>query len=279
MAFYARGFFRDRNPCLQFSKRMALPDRAVYATQPRPLRNQIEQLLRATERPNVDGDIIAVIVPDDNLLKGGSIAASVYKTLDGQSFDTVIIVAPSHTGDFGRIHICSVDEYHTALGHLRVNDQIRNELCDEDDDIYLDNEGHFHTDGVDVQLPFLQTVLKGDFDVVPIVMGDESPDFCRELGHAIGEVMYSRRALVVAAADILEGASADIEKFRELLAAGDVSRLMALLNGGQVKMEGRGPVLVALIAALHRKASSIRIVDLQNPEDGRTGYIGAVLTR
>lgn len=258
---------------------MAFSDRAVYATQPRPLRNQIEQLLRSTTKSPIDGDVVAVIVPDDNLLIGGGIAADVYKVLEGRSYDTVIVVAPSHTGDFGRIHVCSVDDYHTALGNLRVNDQIRNELCDEDDDIFLDNEGHFHTEGVDVQLPFLQTVLKGEFDIVPVVMGDESPDFCRELGHAVGEVMYSRRALVVATADILEGDAAEIEQFQALLATSDVSRLMALLNSGKVRMEGRGPVLVALIAALHRKADKVHILDVKNPENGRSGYVGAVIAR
>ena len=258
---------------------MGVPDRAVYATQPRPLRNQIEKLLRASSASGIQGEIVAVVVPDDNLLTGGGIAADVYKVLEGRSYDTVIVVAPSHTGDFGRIHVCSVDDYHTALGNLRVNDQIRNELCDEDDDIFLDNEGHFHTEGVDVQLPFLQTVLKGEFDVVPVVMGNESPDFCRELGQAIGEVMYSRRALVVATADILEGVPEDIHTFRDLLATADVSRLMALLNSGRVRMEGKGPLLVALIAALHRKANQVHILDIQNPEDGRSGYLGVVVTK
>lgn len=258
---------------------MAIPDRAVYATQPRPLRTQIEKLLRASSPATVEGEVVAVVVPDDNLLTGGDIAADVYKVLEGRSYDTVIVVAPSHTGDFGRIHICSVDDYHTALGNLRVNDQIRNELCDEDDDIFLDNEGHFHTEGVDVQLPFLQMVLKGEFDVVPVVMGEESPDFCRELGLAIGEVMYSRRALVISTADILDGAQEDIETFRMLLESADVSRLMSLLNSGKVKMEGKGPLLVALIAAQHRKAERVRILRLKSPEDGRSGYLGAVMTR
>lgn len=258
---------------------MLSSDRAVYATQPRPLRNQIEKLLRATSRSLIPGEVVAVIVPDANLLTGGSIAADVYKVLEGRSYDTVILVAPSHTGDFGRIHVCNVDDYHTALGNLRVNDQIRNELCDEDDDIFLDNEGHFHTEGIDVQLPFLQTVLKGEFDVVPVVMGDESPDFCRELGAAIGEVMYSRRALVVATADILAGESQDIDTFRELLGSGDVSRLMALLNSAKVQVEGKGPLLVALIAALHRKASNVHVLDVKSPESGRSGYVGAVIAR
>ncbi len=258
---------------------MVTANRAIYATQPRPLREQIDRLLRAAPEESIPGDIVAAVVPDTNLLEGGRTAAAIYKLLMGRNYDTVIIVAPSHTGSFGRIHICNVDQYRTALGDLRVNDQIRNELCDEDDDIFLDNQGHFHTEGIDVQLPYLQTVLTSSFAVVPIVMGEESPDFCRELGHAIGEIMYSRRALLIATANILEGQEADVEQFRAHLEEGDVSRLMALLNSGRVRVEGKGPIIVSLIAALYRQADRVRVLNLESPRDGEIGYIGAIMAR
>lgn len=258
---------------------MVTANRAIYATQPRPLREQIDRLLRAAPEESIPGEIVAAIVPDTNLLEGGSTAAAVYKLLIGRNYDTVIIVAPSHTGAFGRIHICSVDQYRTPLGDLRVNDQIRNELCDEDDDIFLDNQGHFHTEGIDVQLPFLQTVLTSNFAVVPIVMGDESPDFCRELGYAIGEIMYSRRALLIATSNIIHGLNDDLDLLREHLEEGDVSRLMALLNSGRVRLEGKGPLIVSLIAALHRKAERVQVLDLETPQEGETGYLGAIMVR
>lgn len=258
---------------------MPVSNREVYATQPRPLRDQITQLLKNRPADPVGGEITAVVVPDANLLDGGALAADVYKLLERQRYDTVVLVAPSHTGAFGRIHICSVDEYRTPLGDLRVNDQIRNELCDEDDDIFLDNRGHFHTEGIDVQLPFLQTVLTDPFDIVPIVMGDESPDFCRELGHAIGEIMYSRRVLVVATANILEAADDALQSLREYFERADVSRLMSLVNSGALRIEGRGPLLVALIAALQRRAEHIRVLGLQRPDNGVPGFLGAVLWR
>ena len=258
---------------------MSTSDREVYATQPRPLLEQIHHLLEVVPSGPEAGEVVAAIVPDTNLLHAGRAAAAVYKTLQGRKYDTVILVAPSHTGPFGRIHICSVDEYPTILGGLRVNDQVRNELCDEDDDIFLDNKGHFHTDGIDVQLPFLQTVLGSNFAIVPIIMGDESPDFCRELGHAIGEIMYSRRALLVASANLLESVDEGVELFREHLESGDVPRLMALLNSGRVRVEGRGPLLVALIAAQHRKADNVQILDLEAPEEEFGGYLGAIIIR
>lgn len=258
---------------------MSVPIREVYATQPVPLRDQLSELLKNRKIEPIEGEIAAVVVPDANLLKGGEVAADVYKLLEGRSYDTVLLAAPSHTGSFGRIHICSVDRYLTPLGELQVNDQIRNELCDEDDDIFLDNRGHFHTEGIDVQLPFLQTVLKDPFDIVPIVMGDESPDFCRELGHAIGEVMYSRRVLLVATANILEADEAALASFRKLFEQGDVSRLMSLINSETLRIEGRGPLLVALIAALQRRADRIRVVDLHGPVEPVPGFFGAVLWR
>lgn len=258
---------------------MSVSNREVYATQPMPLRDQLSHLLKNRPKESVEGEIAAVVVPDTNLLEAGEIAADVYKILEGRTYDTIVVVAPSHTGDFGRIHICSVDTYRTAFGELQVNDQVRNELCDEDDDIFLDNRGHFHIEGVDVQLPFLQTVLPETFDIVPIVMGDQSPDFCRELGHAIGEIMHNRRVLLVATADVLNAGKEELTRFRAYFEAGDVGRLMALVNSDAVRIEGRGPLLVALIAALHRRCNRIRILDMQIPESGDPGFFGAILWR
>lgn len=257
---------------------MAIPNRAVYPTQSSPLRKQVTDLLKAAEPVPIEGEILAVVVPDSNRLKGGSVAAEIFKTLEGRTYDLVILVAPSHAGSFGRLSICRIDTYQTPLGPLTVNDRVRNELCDEDDDIFLDDRGHYHTEGVDVQLPFLQTVLE-DFEIVPIVMGEESPEFCRELGHAIGEIMHNRRILVVASADVLEASPEALERFQEYFETGDVSRLMSLLNSETVRLEGRGAVLVALIAALHRRANRMRLLSVEAPEGEAPGALGAVIWR
>lgn len=249
-----------------------------YATQPKALRGQITKLLHDAPQPTVEGTLCALIVPDSNSLAGGPIAAEVYKTLQGHTFETVILIAPSRTGAFEKLSICSPDTYHTPLGELDINDKVRNELCDEDDDIYLDDTGHFQSHGIDVQLPFLQSIL-GDFDIVPIVMGDESPAFCRELGNAVGEIMYNRPTLVVASADVLGSTTEDLDRFREVFEGKDVSRLMTLLNSEQVEMVGRGPVVVALIAALHRRANHAKVLTTMLPSDNTPGFLGAMVWR
>lgn len=256
----------------------SVSERGTYATQPGPLRLQIDAALESASRVTVEGEILGVIVPATNRLSGAGIAAEVYSALRGSSYDTVVLVAPSHTGSFSRMNICSVDRYWSPLGEVDVNDVVRNELCDEDDDIYLDDRGHYHAEGIDVQLPFLQTVLH-DFDIVPVVMGDESPEFCRELGTAIGEVMYNRRTLVVATCSILQADADGMKRFEDAFSTRDVSTLMSLLNGGVLEVEGKGPLLVALIAAMHRRASNARVLSWQAPRHPEPGFFGAVISR
>jgi len=252
----------------------------VYATQEAPLNQQVTSLLRDSGATPVDFDVQAMIVPDTNLLSGGEVAADVYSSLPHRSeYDNVLVVSPSRDEAFKRISICDLDTYHSPLGDVAIDDRVRNELCDEDDDIFVDNRGHFQHTGMDVQLPFLQSVLDG-FSVVPLVMGHESPEFCRELGHAVGEIMFNRPTLVVASAEIVHASPKGISKFESALSAMDVDRLMVLLNReDEIVVRGKGAVLVAVIAALRRRADEVHISSITGPADDHPGFVGALIGR
>lgn len=257
---------------------MELVQSAIYATQPRPLKKQLETLLRETEQYPVEEDVLGIIVPDSNLLNGGPIAAQVFKTIAGKKYDTVIMISSSHTGPFERMTICNLDSYHTPLGDVSINEQLCHELCDEDDDIFIDDEGHFHNKGIDVQLPFLQTILD-DFDIIPIVMGEETPEFCKELGEAIGEIMFNRKTLLVASVDILASTPEELEKLTTLFESNNVNSLFPLLNREGLSLLGKGPLLVAMIAASRRHGKRFRIIKTMLPQDQSPGYFGAYICR
>ena len=258
---------------------MSLADRSVYSSQPAALAQEVDGLLRDAQPDAIEGELLALIVPDSNLRSGGPISAEAYKLLKGREVDLVIVVAPSHDGTFDRLSICKVDTYRTPLGDVQVNDAIRNELCDEDDDIFLDDQGHYHTEGVDVQLPFLQHVLGEGFTVVPIVMGGETPALCRELGTAVGEVMYGHNALVIASADLIDIEGDAMERFETALADFDTTALMHLLGSEQVKVEGMGAVIVAVLAAQHRRANRARVLHLTEPDGDNIGALACALWR
>jgi MEMO1 family protein len=252
---------------------MTLPAKEVYATQPAILKNQIEKLLRHANPEQTEGELVALIVPDSNHLALGPVSAQAYRLLEGLDVKTVLLVGPSHSGEFGRLTICSANHYHSPLGDVSVNDRLRNELCDADDDIFIDDTGHYHTEGAYVQLPFLQHLLGDDFDIVPIVMGEESPALCRELGMAVGEIMYGHRAIIVGCADLLEIEGDALERFQEALENFNTSELMHLLGSEQLRVEGMGAVITTVLAAQQRGANRARILRVVEP-DGRA--IGAL---
>jgi AmmeMemoRadiSam system protein B len=262
---------------------MTLTAGATYPHEPDALRRHIGELLRSAARPDIQGTILALVVPDSNRLSGGPAAAEAYRLLEGERIDTVILVEPNHEGTFDRLTICRADAYPSPLGGVPVNDAFRNELCDEDDDIFLDDRGHYHEEGTRVQLPFLQHVLgtaEGPgFSIVPIVMGDESPALCRELGAAVGEVMYAKRAVVVASADLLGFEEGAIDPFTEALETFDVSELMHLLASEAMRVEGMGPLLVAVIAAQYRGANRARLLRVEPPTAEGPGALACVLWR
>jgi len=258
---------------------MPHPGAYSYATQRAPLEAQISSILADSTAAPVDFRAMAAIVPNYDDLSGGSHIAQVYKSLPNKEYDTVISIAPNSGEPFKRIAVCSLDTYNSPLGDVAVDDGVRNELCDEDDDIYMDDRGHYTHSGVDVQLPFLQRVL-GEFSIVPLVMGVESPEFCRELGHAVGEIMTNKRTLVVACAEIMTATEAGLKLFKQHLTNLDVTSMMVLLNQEQeIRVMGKGPILVAMIASAHRRANVVSFSGLTAPTESQPGFAGALIGR
>lgn len=250
-----------------------------YATDPAALDARISGLLSDSRVTPVDFRVLSVIVPDSDHPEGAPFAADVFRSLPSDVHTTVISVAPNREDEFKRITICSEDHYDTPLGGVRINDAIRNELCDEDDDIYIDDRGHFQDHGLDVNLPFLQKVLS-DFDVVPLVMGSETPEFCRELGSAIGEIMANQRTLLVACVDIVEATETGLARFNEYLSTLNVASMQALVNQeSEIRVEGKGPLLVAMLAAAHRRANEVVIRGIEAPGVEGPGFAGALIGR
>ncbi len=249
---------------------------AEYATQPVFLRQQIEHLIGAATAPTIDGQVVGLVVPGANLLSAGRVAAQVYNAVAGNEYDAIILIEAGRGGRYQRLSICSINDYHTPLGRIPVSDAVRNELCDEDDDIFVDDTGHFQHEGVDVQLPFLQHIL-GQFSIVPIVMGSESRELYTELGSAIGEVMYGRRALVVACADFEAASENDMGRFVKALEAFDVHVLGGLVDSGLVRFSGQGALMAAVIAARSRQAVKGQVVAFERPTDEQPGFFGALL--
>lgn len=258
---------------------MSIASRAVYPTQPAPLRKVLDDLLETTDPPTLEGELVGLVVPDSNLLSGAKAAAGAFLAIRDADIETVVLVSPSHEGEFERLSVCTAHHYRTPLGDVRVDDALRHELCDEDDDIFLGDEGHYHTEGADVQLPFLQRLFGEDLQVLPVVMGQESPALCKELGRAAGEVLYGKKGLIVGTADVLAGGASDMEEVRGLLESLDIEGLLALLSDDDVEIEGLGALIVTAIAAVRRGATKGKVLTLEPSTTKAPGAVACAFIR
>jgi hypothetical protein len=180
---------------------------SFYPADPQELSKMIDDMLaKATPRP-VDGTIIAAVAPHAGYPYSGPVAAWTYAALKGHKFSRVVVIAPSHYVGFDFTSVYDGDAYTTPLGQVPVDKEFAQRLAKMDATIRLSDKGHQATadapeHSVEVELPWLQKIL-GKFELVPIVMGDQSYESSRALGVALAKMLRNDHdTLVLASSDL-----------------------------------------------------------------------------
>ena len=135
------------------------------------LSEEINSYLDAVE-PKEDKPPLALIVPHAGYAYSGLVAAQGYKNLIGKSIKRVILVGNSHQHYFPGLAIDSHDYWQTPLGKIRVDKQWAEKLVKTNPLIQFNSAPHEEEHSLEVQLPFLQTVLDDGFVIVPILFGN-----------------------------------------------------------------------------------------------------------
>ncbi len=114
----------------------------------------------------------ALIAPHASYAYSGPIAANAYATLRpwADQIDRVAVLAPSHRVAFRGVAISNADAFQTPLGTIRVDSDI-NAVLATLPGVEPFDAAFAHEHALEVQLPFLQTVLT-EFTLVPLVVGD-----------------------------------------------------------------------------------------------------------
>lgn len=118
----------------------------------------------------------AFIVPHAGYVYSGPIAASVYAPLARRTPKPtrVVLLGPSHHVGFLGLALPGCDFFDTPLGRIPLDVEAMARLS-RFEQVRVLPRAHAKEHSLEVQLPFLQRVL-GDFTLVPLVVGDASPD-------------------------------------------------------------------------------------------------------
>lgn len=172
------------------------------------LMKMLEELFSEAEEKDIKGKILGIISPHAGYPYSGLTAAKGYKQLEGKHFETVIIVGPSHRTSFNASSVYREGGWKTPLGIVYIDEEIANKLIAEDKTIDYYPQAHTLEHSLEVQIPFLQVVLK-NFKIVPIIIGDQNPKICEKLADAIVKVCKDKNILLIASTDLYHGYSYD----------------------------------------------------------------------
>ncbi|MRS02835.1 AmmeMemoRadiSam system protein B [bacterium] len=260
-----------------------------YPADPDILRRDIAKYIRTVPDREFDGDIVSIVVPHAGYIYSGQVAAYAYKLIQGINYDAVIIVGPSHRVAFRAVSIYGQGAFETPLGVAPIHERIAAEMKQITKIIVDYPAAHAEEHSLEIQLPFLQSVL-GPFSFIPLIMGDQSVAICRELASVISQVAEGRRILIVASSDLSH--FHDDQKAKELddmvlknIKNDNAEGLLDDLAHGKAEACGGGPVAVAMLAAQQLGARHSQLLkyansgDVTGDRESVVGYMSAALYR
>ncbi|MEZ8096856.1 AmmeMemoRadiSam system protein B [Photobacterium swingsii] len=143
--------------------------------------------------------IRALIVPHAGYIFSGRVAAKAYQALldVADTIKHVILIGPSHRYFFQGCALPTAEQFSSPLGNVTLNTQTIATLS-EIEDFELSEQAHALEHSLEVQLPFLQTVLS-NFSLLPILTSNVSP---AKLAKLIDPLWQSNDTLLVVSSDL-----------------------------------------------------------------------------
>ena len=157
---------------------------SFYPVDRESLAREVDGYLNCAGATVIDEEIVGLIVPHAGYLYSGEVAGHAYHLLEGQSFDTVVLIGLSHHVHVHGASIVAKGMFRTPLGDLKINEAIANQILALHDDAENTIFPHQKEHCLEVQLPFLQRILP-PFRIVPILLQDDSPENVTRLSNSI----------------------------------------------------------------------------------------------
>jgi len=235
-----------------------------YPAQPKVLRGEIHRYLEAARASSAltETSPKALIVPHAGFVYSGPVAARGYVLLEGavDRIERVILLGPSHHVPFPGLAVAAHDAFETPLGRVPVDQSCRQRLL-RLPFVHALNEAHRWEHSLEVQLPFLQEVLK-TFTLMPIAVGQATPE---QVAAVLDSCWGDRETLIVVSSDLSHYFDYNTAKRMDAATA----RAIEALDPPRIQHDDAcGRIAVqGLLQAARRHSLTAATVDLRNSGD------------
>lgn len=176
-----------------------------YSRDASVLGQEVDGYIQQAELPALDGEVVGLIAPHAGYRYSGPVAGHAYQAVLGKHFETVAILSPYHSSHYRPVLTTQHAAYQTPLGLIPIDtenlmhleDKMAAEIDQRPFQLQKDQE---HS--IEIELPFLQRALDGDFSLLPIMIAAHDPAAALALGTILADVLAGQNALLIASTDL-----------------------------------------------------------------------------
>lgn len=238
---------------------------SFYEGTPARLEAQVEACFAENEPAAERRRFIAAVVPHAGLMYSGHVAAAFYGAAELPR--RFIILCPNHTGLGHPGAMYREGSWRTPLGDVGVDTQLADALLAKSRILRPDERAHAREHSLEVQLPFLQQLLGGDFTFVPVCLATHHLDLCEEVGNAVADVIREAGEPVgiLASSDLnhYEDQRTTLRKDQlaiDAVLALDAAELWRVVRDEDISMCGFIPTTATLFAAKRLGATRAQLI-------------------
>ncbi len=233
-----------------------------YPDDPETLLSQISAFLKGI--PPAEGVAAkAIIVPHAGYVYSGATAASAYGLLTPHKnkIKRVVLLGPCHRVALRGAALSSADAFATPLGDVEIDHGMDGALLSLPQ-VSIFDETHKNEHSLEVQLPFLQSVLGNNFKLIPLVVGDAHTD---EVVEILETLWGNDETLIIISSDLshylsYDGAKKVDEETCKAIENLDIDAIGDYQACGRVPLKG-------LLKMANKKGLKATTLDLRNSGD------------
>jgi len=261
-----------------------------YPSDPEALLQDLEKYTGPRTRAAEESFAAAIgcIVPHAGYMYSGHVAGAVYRRLPARP--SYVILAPNHFGRGAPLALMPRGAWLTPLGAVPIDSPLAQVLGQSCHLLTEDAQAHQEEHSLEVQLPFLQYMVK-EFSFVPVSIGLGGYAALESLGRGVAQTVNgaSKPVLIVASSDMNHYEPDDVTRVKDRKAvdqilALDPQGLYDVIRREDISMCGYGPVVAMLVAAKELGAQRAELVkyatsaDVSGDRSAVVGYAGIVIS-
>ena len=183
-----------------------------YDADPDVLARKVDAYLDSAQLPDLEGEVIGVIVPHAGHTYSGPVAGYAFAALRALRArgprgepDLVALIGPMHHPYVEPLITTAYHAYATPLGNVPVDEDALRQLdtaLQSDLGFGLSPVARDPEHSLEIELPFLQRVLTSEWKLLPVMDRAREPRVSQGLGKALAQVLRDKNFVLVASTDL-----------------------------------------------------------------------------